>query len=91
MQEPRNTLTTQPLVRIMQSLDSVSEKFRTKLRNNMGGLVFFLLLYVIATVCRNCVGTFFCLTYYIQNVHSDNSDLQCFDAVILVTGRAFGL
>lgn len=37
--EPRNTLTTQPLVRIMQKLDSVSEKFRTKIKNSMGGFV----------------------------------------------------
>jgi len=39
LQEPRNTLTTQPLVRIMQNLDSIPDKFRTKLRNNMGGFV----------------------------------------------------
>jgi len=48
----------------MQNLDSVSEKFRTKLRNNMGGLVLFLffcsLLFVESV---ELIVSFLCNTY----------------------------
>jgi Fe-Mn family superoxide dismutase len=37
--EPLNTLTTQPLVKIMRELHTVPNEFKTKLRNNMGGFV----------------------------------------------------
>jgi Fe-Mn family superoxide dismutase len=37
--EPTNTLTTQPLVKIMQNLETVPGDFRTKLRHNLGGYV----------------------------------------------------
>jgi len=42
----------------MQNLDSVSDEFRTKLQNNMGGLVLFLCLFVISAFCEIIVNYF---------------------------------
>lgn len=36
-QEPLNQLTTQHLTKILANLDTISEKFRTKLQQNLGG------------------------------------------------------
>jgi Fe-Mn family superoxide dismutase len=53
--EPTNQLTTQPLIKIMQDLDTVQYEFRTKLQHNLGGFVNHALYW--ATMAANPNGT----------------------------------
>ena len=55
IQEPDNQFAHESILEIIRNLDKIPEKYRTNLKNNGGGFVYFLLLYQLIWLFIECL------------------------------------